>query len=102
MTHYTFAGIAAALIVGGLIGSAPPASAGCMYGGDGVYSRCDNPVQPDGTWQRCVDYDETFGEPTVHVRKQRCFLMGPGQNLPLGVIFNVFPDHIDDGPGNPS
>jgi len=46
MTHYTFAGIAAALIVGGLIGSAPPASAGCMYGGDGAYSRCDDPVQP--------------------------------------------------------
>jgi hypothetical protein len=46
----------------------------------GAYSRCDDPVQPDGTWQRRMDYDDTFGEPAVHWRKQRCSLMGPGQN----------------------
>ncbi len=23
----------------------------------GAYSRCDDPVQPDGTWQRRMDYE---------------------------------------------
>ena len=46
-------GLAVALMVGGLITWAPPASAGCLYGGP-VISKCDGPVQPDGTWQRCV------------------------------------------------
>jgi hypothetical protein len=36
-------GLAAALIAGGLIGSAPPASAGCIYGGFSAKSRCDGP-----------------------------------------------------------
>src|SRR5271156_5308799 len=53
MKHYIFAGLAAVLIAGVLIGSAPQANAGCQYGGIAV-SRCDGPIQPDGTWQRCV------------------------------------------------
>ena len=49
------AGLGAALMGGGLLAAAPPASAGCLYGGGpGVFSKCDGPVQPDGTWQRCV------------------------------------------------
>jgi hypothetical protein len=94
--QYIVAGLAAALIAGGLIGSAPPTSAGCMYGGFGAYSRCDDPVQPDGTWQRCMDYDEVWGPYHLTQRSHRCFLMGPGQNPPLGVIFNIYPEHIDD------
>ena len=50
------AGLAAALMAGGLIAAAPPANAGCQYGGLGVISKCDGPVQPDGTWQRCVAF----------------------------------------------
>jgi len=23
-------------------------------------------------------------------------LMGPGQNLPVSLLFNMYPDHIDD------
>jgi hypothetical protein len=72
------------------------------FAGYGAYSRCDDPVQPDGTWQRRMDYDDTFGEPAVHLRKQRCSFKGPGQNVPLGRIFSLYPDHIDDGPENPS
>ena len=60
MKQYLVAGLAAALITGGLVGSAPPASAGCLYGGWMAASRCDGPVQPDGTWQRCVVFDSTF------------------------------------------
>jgi hypothetical protein len=54
MKLYIVAGLAAALMAGGLIDSAPPASAGCKYGGPWATSQCDGPVQPDGTWQRCV------------------------------------------------
>ena len=86
-------GLAALLMAAELIASAPPASAGCQYGGL-VISKCDGPVQPDGTWQRCMVYDDTSG--SNHRRIHRCFLMGPGQNPPLGVIFNSYPDHIDD------
>jgi hypothetical protein len=46
-------GLAGLLMAAGLIASAPPASAGCLYGGP-VISKCDGPIQPDGTWQRCV------------------------------------------------
>ena len=58
MKQYLVAGLAAALITGGLIDAAPPASAGCQYGGIAI-SRCDGPVQPDGTWQRCVLFNST-------------------------------------------
>jgi hypothetical protein len=102
MKHHTFAGLAAGLVTGGLIGSAPPANAGCMYGGYGAHSRCDDPVQAHGTWQRCMDYNETSGSSSVPWHRHRCFSMGPGQNSPLGLIFNLYPDHIDDGPRNPS
>jgi hypothetical protein len=50
------ASLGAALMSGGLIAAAPPANAGCQYGGP-VISKCDGPVQPDGTWQRCVVFD---------------------------------------------
>ena len=52
-------GLAAVLMTGELIASAPPASAGCQYGGP-VISKCDGPVQPDGTWQRCVVFNSTY------------------------------------------
>jgi hypothetical protein len=56
MKQYILAGLAAALMAGGLITAAAPASAGCQYGGIAVSKR-DGPVQPDGTWQRCVVFD---------------------------------------------
>lgn len=53
MRHGTVAAAAALLLAAGVIAAAPPARAGCQYGGP-VLSKCDGPVQPDGTWQRCV------------------------------------------------
>jgi hypothetical protein len=44
MKQYIAGGLAAALIAGRLIGSAPPASAGCQYGAGLVVSKCDGPV----------------------------------------------------------
>ena len=43
--------LAVTLMAGGLITWAPPASAGCLYGGP-VISKCDGPFSPDGTWER--------------------------------------------------
>jgi hypothetical protein len=77
------AGVAAALVGGGLIAAAPPASAGCVYGGSFI-SKCDGPVQPDGTWERCVAvYRYVPSGLSSHlVPVNRCSPMGPGHSYP--------------------
>jgi hypothetical protein len=96
--RYMIGATAAVLTAGGLITVAPTASAGCQYGG-GVESRCDGPVQPDGTWQRCVTthsfYDTRPGSPSNIYLNRNCQLMGPDQH-PLGLAFADPPTHIDD------
>jgi hypothetical protein len=89
-------GLAAMLMAGGLITSAPPASAGCQYGGP-VLSKCDGPVQPDGTWQRCVAFTHWIpsGASSFLAPERRCDLMGPGQN-PRDLGFTDPPTHIND------
>lgn len=76
-------GLAAVLTAVGLIASAPPANAGCLYGGP-VISKCDGPVQPDGSWQRCVMvYNYVPSGLSSHlVPVKRCDPMGPGQQYP--------------------
>ena len=90
-------GLAVLLMAGGLIVSAPPASAGCLYGGP-VISRCDGPLQPDGTWQRCVavfNYVPS-GLSSHLVPVKRCDLMGPGRAYPpWDSAFADPPGHID-------
>jgi hypothetical protein len=88
---YLGAGLAAVVIVGGLITAAPPASAGCQYGGIAI-SRCDGPVQPDGTWQRCVLFNSTYGglpgdTYSYRAPDKRCDVMGPDLH-PWGLAFN--------------
>ena len=95
MKHYIFAGLAAVLAAGALIGSAPPASAGCQYGGIAV-SRCDGPIQTDGTWQRCVIFNPiNNGSSRYLPPDKRCDQMGPDLH-PWGMTFNDPPTHIDD------
>lgn len=68
-------GLAIALTAGALITSAPPASAGCRPGAPWAISQCDGPVQDDGTWQRCVTFNESFGDARsgpVYSRGTRC------------------------------
>ena len=91
------AGLGAALMAGGLIAAAPPANAGCQYGGLGVISKCDGPVQPDGTWQRCVAFTHWIpsGASSFLAPERRCDLMGPGQN-PGDPGFTDPPTHIND------
>jgi hypothetical protein len=94
------AGLAAALVVGGPIGAAPPASAGCRSGGAWAISQCDGPVQPDGTWQRCVEFRSSYGglpgdTDLYRTPEKRCAVMGPDLH-PWGMAFNDPPTHIDD------
>ncbi|SPM36022.1 hypothetical protein MRAB57_3859 [Mycobacterium rhizamassiliense] len=88
-------GLAALLMAGGQITSAPPASAGCVYGGN-IISKCDGPIQPDGTWQRCVAAPHLIpnGASSWLVPERQCNQMGPGQfSADLG--FADPPTHID-------
>jgi hypothetical protein len=96
MKRCVVAGLGAVLIAAGLIASAPSASAGCQYGGP-VLSKCDGPVQPDGTWQRCVAFTHWIpsGASSFLAPERRCDLMGPGQN-PGDLGFADPPTHIND------
>jgi hypothetical protein len=71
---------AALLTAAGLITTAPSANAGCLYGGQFI-SKCDGPVQPDGTWQRCVGVARWVpsGFSSHLVPEKRCDVMGPGR-----------------------
>ena len=96
MKRCIVAGSVALLMAAELIAIAPPASAGCQYGGP-VISKCDGPVQPDGTWQRCVGVARWVpsGLSTHLVPEKHCGLMGPGQQA-LDFAFAGPQTHIDD------
>lgn len=83
------------LMAGGLIASAPPARAGCQYGGP-VLSKCDGPIQPDGTWQRCVAVTRLIlnGASSYLVPDGHCDTMGPDLRPP-DFAFADPPTHID-------
>ncbi|BBZ46838.1 CDGP domain-containing protein [Mycobacterium parmense] len=95
MKHGIVAGSAALLMAAGLIAAAPPARAGCQYGGP-VISKCDGPVQPDGTWQRCVAVPRLIpsGASSFLVPDGHCESVGPGQQ-PSDFNFANPPTHID-------
>ena len=104
MKQYLVAGLAGMVVAGGLISAAPPASAGCQYTGMDIISKCDGPVQPDGTWQRCVIFRPTYLKTpgSGHnyavpnsVGDKRCDVMGPDLH-PWGLAFSDPPTHIDD------
>lgn len=101
MKRFVLAGLADALTIGvltagALIAAAPPAGAGCQFGGIAL-SKCDGPVQPDGTWQRCVVFPPAGGRDgsPVYVASTNCQTLGPDQH-PWGFAFNDPPTHIDD------
>jgi hypothetical protein len=97
MRHRIVGGLAAVLIAGGPIAAAPPANAGCQYGGIGIINKCDGPVQPDGTWQRCVAFANwvASGASSFLVPDKRCDVMGPDQH-PGDSAFADPPAHIND------
>jgi hypothetical protein len=72
MKRYIFAGLAAVVATGALVGSAPQANAGCQYGGIAV-SKCDGPVQPD--WG--LTYARGAWPSTTHRRTSTIQLIPP-------------------------
>lgn len=90
------AGGSAALVMGAaVIALAPPASAGCLYGGP-VISKCDGPIQPDGTWQRCIGVIGwvNSGLSSHQVPIKQCDAMGPTQTR-WDFVFADPPAHIE-------
>ena len=96
MTRYIVRAPAALLASAGRITAAPPAAAGCLFGGP-VISKCDGPVQPDGTWQRCVAVARWVpsGFSSHLVPERHCGPMGPGQPI-RDLAFADPPSHIND------
>lgn len=82
MKRWMVAGSAGLLMTAQLFVAAPPADAGCLYGGP-VISKCDGPVQPDGTWERCVAVAKMIprGASSYLAPERRCELMGPGRPM---------------------
>lgn len=80
MKRFVVGVFVAVLMGGGLIAFAPTAAAGCLYGGP-VISKCDGPIQPDGTWQRCVGVASwvNTGLSSHLVPVKQCDSMGPTQ-----------------------
>jgi hypothetical protein len=96
MKQYIVGGLAAALMAGGLITAAPPASAGCINPGWAdlpLAEMCDDPPNDEGMWQRCVTHLQ--GGP-LSPGETDCYLMSNGQP-PLGADPRVGnpPTHID-------
>lgn len=101
MKRYLTGGLTTALaatelVTGWLIASAPAAQAGCQDNPLLFFStaqKCDGPIQPDGSWQRCVIY--YYEPPKSPPSQQDCHQMGPlGQQYPLHSFY--MPDtHID-------
>ena len=90
------AGLGATLIAGGLLAAPQSANAGCRFGGFFTSTQCDGPVQPDGNWQRCVQFwSSTRNGVELWGGDRRCDLMGPDLH-PWGFAFADPPTHIDD------
>jgi hypothetical protein len=87
MKRYTIGGLAVLLMAGSLIEAAPPASAGCISA-PGVINKCDGPIQPDGTWQRCVmtTHLSYQGASSFLIPERSCDVIGPGVGDPPGHI----------------
>ena len=87
--------LAAGLTVAGLIGWAPVANAGCINAQLLLFptaQKCDDPVQPDGTWKRCVVYYAPPGDPAA---QYDCHRMGPGIDTVVHPFYDP-PAHIAD------
>ncbi|OHV06023.1 CDGP domain-containing protein [Mycobacterium talmoniae] len=94
MKRYIFAGLVGVLMGGGLIVSAPTASAGCIDAQLLLFPgtpKCDGPILPDGSWRRCVVYSAPPGDP---YSQPDCHLMGPNVEHIVHPFYDP-PTHID-------
>jgi hypothetical protein len=85
-----------ATFIGGGIACAPAASAGCE--GPPLAQVCDKPVNPDGSWQRCMTAygGPVYGNPvgSYFPNTWKCFNIHP-QQVPLAPAGQP-QYHIDD------
>ena len=95
MKRCIVAGLTALLTAAVPVAVAPPAAAGCVYGG-GFISKCDGPVQPDGTWQRCVGVAQfvPHGASSYLTPVKNCDVLGPDRS-PGDPALADPPAHID-------
>lgn len=94
MRRYLIGAVAAVLMTGGLISSAPPARAGCQSAQLLLFpnaQKCDGPIQPDGTWQRCVTY--YYAPPNSPPSQSDCHPMGPNKQTIAHPFYDP-PTHI--------
>jgi len=92
---YLVTGVSAALMSGGLVAAAPPASAGCIDPGWAAHpfaQMCDSPVESDGLWERCLSYHN--GGPYTPEQTD-CYIMSAGQPPAGDPILSTPPTHID-------
>lgn len=77
--------VGAAALMAGWLGAAPAANAGCQDNPLLFFAtaqKCDGPLQPDGSWQRCVIY--YYEPPKSPPSQQDCHQMGPlGRQYPF-------------------
>lgn len=95
MKGYLLGGLVAALLTAGVIVAAPPAGAGCQ--GDPLLffpaaQKCDGPIAPDGSWQRCVVYH--YQPPASPPEQSDCHPMGAGRPATAHQFYDP-PTHID-------
>ncbi|MDY6997785.1 MAG: hypothetical protein SW019_14380 [Actinomycetota bacterium] len=83
------------MLTAGLLAAAPPAGAGCVHGGPQL-GTCDEPVRPDGTWQRCIVVAQwvNSGLSSHLIPVKHCDIVGPGRH-PQDPAFANPPTHID-------
>lgn len=94
MRHYITGGLAALLMAGGLIVSAPTAQAGCIDAQLLFFPdtpKCDGPILPDGSWRRCVVYYYPPGDPSA---QSDCHRMGADVEHIVHPFYDP-PTHID-------
>lgn len=95
MRRYIIGALAAALLAAGLITSAPHAGAGCQNAQltmSPTARKCDGPVAPDGSWQRCVVYH--YPPPASPPEQSDCHPMGPTTQTSAHPFYDP-PSHID-------
>ena len=87
MKRCIVASLDALLTAGGPVSAAPPASAGCISA-PGVINKCEGPVQPDGTWPRCImtTHLSYHGPSPFLIPERSCETIGPGAGDPPGHI----------------
>ncbi|MGB6206879.1 CDGP domain-containing protein [Mycobacterium sp.] len=95
MKRFIIGGFAAMLMAGGLTATASPASAGCInpgWAGHPFAQMCDDPIDPDGMWERCLMY---YTNGILNPAETDCYTMSANDPPKGDPILSSVPTHID-------